>query len=107
MAKLSEEEVSMLQNIMAAVQVAVGGLGGGSAFHGTTGAVTGVNYSALAIREDGTTFSALVCTNGTTTLGVSDFYKNGAASLKGDILRGPTGYVFKSFTITSGSVAGT
>jgi hypothetical protein len=77
-----------------------------TSFYGGLGAHTGLDHQSLSIREDATVFSALVCTNGTTTLGFSDFYTGTTATLKGDLLSAPAGYRFTSFTLTAGSVTG-
>ena len=74
--------------------------------YGGVAAHTGLSHESLSIREDATVFSALVCTNGTTTLGFSDFYKGTTGTLTGDLLAAPDGYRFTSLTLTAGSVTG-
>lgn len=102
--KLSQAEFDMIVSLVRTSTLAIGASETGTVIYGDSAAVTAVNYAQMAIREDGTAFTSLVCSNGTTTLGASDFYRTGATALKGDVLIPPPGYRFRSFELSSGSV---
>lgn len=102
--KLSQAEYDLIVSILRTSTLSVGASESGTVIYGDSNAVTGVDYAQIAIREDGTAFTSLVCSDGTHTKGASDFYKTGATALKGDVLIPPPGYRFKSFELSSGSI---
>jgi hypothetical protein len=105
--KLSDVEFQLLSDTAAYLEIISGSRG--TKIYGSSGAVarTGLDVKSISIREDGTTFSALVCTDGATPLGFSDFYVGTTGTLRGDLLKAPPGYRFTAFTITAGSIQAT
>jgi hypothetical protein len=104
MPKLSDVEFQLLSDTAAYLEIISGSRG--TKVYGSSGAVaqTGLDVKSISIREDATVFSTLVCYDGTTTLGFSDFYIGTTTTLKGDLLKAPPGYRFTAFTITAGSI---
>ena len=103
--KLSQQEVDLIEAIRHAVQISAGGTDGGSKVYGNGTEVTGVSFGIISVREDGTMFDSLVCTDGHTELDDTYFYLLSATPKKGDILVAPKGYRFTSFELSSGSIA--
>ena len=76
----------------------------GTIIYGGTDAVEDVNYSAMSIREEGTTFTSLTCVGDGHDLDETHFYRGGATPEKGDLLVPPPGYHINAFELASGSV---
>lgn len=100
--KLSDVEFQLLSDTAAYLEI-ISGSRGTKVYGGLT-ARTGLDVKSISIREDGTVFSTLTCTDGTTVLGFSDLYIGTTGTLKGDLLKAPPGYRFTAFTMTAGSI---
>lgn len=100
--KLSQSERASIEDIAESQRVMSGRYG--SRTIGTTDDLENLAIASVSIREDATTFTTLVCTDGTATLNAAFFLGGAAATKAGDLYTAPPGYRFIQIKLSAGSI---